>query len=498
MKASLQLKIGHQLTMTPQLQQAIRLLQLSSLELHQEIQQNLYDNPLLELAEESENPPETTENTLSTQRAETKTQSETEDHEPIDHATQDLNGADWENKIPQDLPVDTTWDDIYQPSTSTKSPGLETTDIDSVQNVTESLQDHLLWQLNLMPLSATDKLIGENIIDAIDTSGMLVVPVEEIWAPLDDEIELDEVVAVLHCIQQFDPSGVGATNLSECLLIQLNQFSSSTTFWEEARQLVSHHLDLVGQRDYRRLEKVTGYTQVTLDGAIQLIQTLSPHPGDAISTDDTEYVVPDVRVTKEGDHWQVSLNQDITPRLNINQQYAQMIRRADSSQDNTFLKNHLQEAKWFLRSIESRNDTLLRVSSCIIELQQGFLAQGPEAMRPMVLADIAERLDLHESTISRVTTQKYLDTPQGVFELKYFFSSHVSTTSGGECSSTAIRAILKKMISAENSVKPLSDNKLTTLFQDMGIEVARRTVAKYREGMGIPSSSERKRYKPHA
>ncbi|MDX2350154.1 MAG: RNA polymerase factor sigma-54 [Porticoccus sp.] len=498
MKASLQLKIGHQLTMTPQLQQAIRLLQLSSLELRQEIQQNLYDNPLLELSEESENPPERVEGTQGSQSAEPKAQGEPVEHEPIDNATRDLNGEDWENKIPQDLPVDANWDDIYQPSSGAKTLGPETRDFDSVHSVTASLQDHLLWQLNLTPLSATDNLIGENIIDGIDTSGMLTVPVEEIWASLDDEIELDEVVAVLHRIQQFDPPGVGATNLSECLLIQLNQFSSDTTLWNEAKQLVSNHLELIGQRDYRRLEKLTGYTQEVLESAIQLIQTLSPHPGEAINSDDTEYVVPDARVTKVDDHWQVFLNQDITPRLNINQQYAKMIRRADSSQDNTFLKSHLQEAKWFLRSIESRNDTLLRVSSCIVDLQQGFLAQGPEAMRPMVLADIAERLELHESTISRVTTQKYLDTPQGVFELKYFFSSHVSTASGGECSSTAIRAILKKMISAENSAKPLSDSKLTTLFQDMGIQVARRTVAKYREGMGIPSSSERKRYKPHA
>lgn len=206
--------------------------------------------------------------------------------------------------------------------------------------------------------------------------------------------------------------------------------------------------------------------------------------------------MPDVRVTKTNSHWQVSLNEDITPRLSINQQYAQLIRRADSSQQNTFLKSHLQEAKWFLRSIESRNDTLMRVATSIVEMQQGFLEQGPVAMKPMVLADIADRLELHESTISRVTTQKYIDTPQGVFELKYFFSSHVSTASGGECSSTAIRAMLKKMISAENPGKPLSDNKLTTLLQDMGIQVARRTVAKYREGMGIPSSSERKRYHP--
>ncbi|MCL4121064.1 UNVERIFIED_CONTAM: hypothetical protein GTU68_028979 [Idotea baltica] len=369
-------------------------------------------------------------------------------------------------------------------------------DFDNVHNVTASLQDHLLWQLNLTPLSKTDLLIAENIIDSIDNSGMLTTPPEEIWGSLDDdEIELDEVVAVLHRIQQFDPPGVGATNLAECLLIQLSQFSPDTSFLEEAKQLVSKHIELVGQRDYKRLERLTGYTQETLEATILLIQTLSPHPGEAIRNDEVEYVVPDARVSKVNDHWQVSLNQDITPKLSINQQYAQLIRRADSSQDNTFLKNHLQEAKWFLRSIESRNDTLLRVASCIVELQQRFLEQGPEAMRPMVLANIAERLELHESTISRVTTQKYIDTPQGVFELKYFFSSHVSTASGGECSSTAIRAILKKMISAENPAKPLSDNKLTALLQEMGIQVARRTVAKYREGIGIPSSSERKRFK---
>jgi RNA polymerase sigma-54 factor len=492
MKVSLQLKIGQQLTMTPQLQQAIRLLQLSSLDLHQEIQQNLYDNPLLELAEESESAQENSTD-AATGNLEKKPQ-----EEAVDNTTQDLNGEDWENKIPQDLPVDVNWDDIYQPTTSMKGPSSDTMDFENVHNVTESLQDHLLWQLNLTPLSDTDLIIGENIIDSIDNNGMLSTSAEEIWASLDDDIELDEVIAVLHRIQQFDPPGVGATNLAECLLIQLKQVAPETNFLEEAKQLVTHHLDLVGQRDFKRLEKVTGYSLDTIEAAIQLIQTLSPHPGEAIHSDDVEYIVPDARVTKIDNQWHVSLNQDITPKLSINQQYAQLIKRADSSQDNTFLKNHLQEAKWFLRSIESRNDTLLRVASCIVELQQRFLEQGPEAMQPMVLANIAERLDLHESTISRVTTQKYIDTPQGVFELKYFFSSHVATSSGGECSSTAIRAILKKMISAESPAKPLSDNKLTALLQDMGIQVARRTVAKYREGMGIPSSSERKRFKHHS
>ncbi|WP_461519050.1 RNA polymerase factor sigma-54 [Porticoccus sp.] len=482
MKASLQLKIGQQLTMTPQLQQAIRLLQLSSLDLHQEIQQNLYDNPLLELTEESENQLETSDN---------NTQKEAPEVE-----TTDLNGEDWENKIPTDLPVDANWDDIYQPSSTPKLSSGDAHDFENVHTVTESLQDHLLWQLNLTPLTPTDYLIGENIIDAIDSQGMLTLAIEDIWSALDDEIELDEVVAVLHRIQQFDPPGVAATSLAECLLIQLNQFSPETAFLPEAKKLVSSHLELVGQRDYRQIERLTGFSPETIESAVLLIQTLSPHPGDTIRNDDIEYVVPDVRVTKTNSHWQVSLNEDITPRLSINQQYAQLIRRADSSQQNTFLKSHLQEAKWFLRSIESRNDTLMRVATSIVEMQQGFLEQGPVAMKPMVLADIADRLELHESTISRVTTQKYIDTPQGVFELKYFFSSHVSTASGGECSSTAIRAMLKKMISAENPGKPLSDNKLTALLQEMGIQVARRTVAKYREGMGIPSSSERKRYHP--
>ena len=483
MKTSLQLKIGQQLTMTPQLQQAIRLLQLSSLDLHQEIQQNLYDNPLLELAEESEH------------------QNADKDDKPQKEAPEaeatDLNGADWENKIPNDLPVDVNWDDIYQPPTTPRLSNNDGYDFDSVHSVTESLQDHLLWQLNLTPLSPTDHLIGENIIDSIDSRGMLTIPVEEIWSALDDDIELDEVIAVLHRIQQFDPPGVAATSLSECLMIQLNQFAPDTPFLKEAKVLVSGHLELVGQRDYRQIERQTGFTQDFIANAIELIQSLTPNPGDSISNDNIEYVVPDARVVKIDNHWQVTLNDEITPKLSINQHYAQLIKRADSSQDNTFLKNHLQEARWFLRSIESRNDTLMRVASCIVQMQQGFLEQGPVAMKPMVLADIADRLELHESTISRVTTQKYIDTPQGVFELKYFFSSHVSTASGGECSSTAIRAILKKMISAENPGKPLSDNKLTSLLQDMGIQVARRTVAKYREGMGIPSSSERKRYNPN-
>ncbi|MCK9563689.1 MAG: RNA polymerase factor sigma-54 [Bacteroidales bacterium] len=477
MRQSLQLKIGQQLTMTPQLQQAIRLLQLSSLDLHQEIQQALYSNPLLEMAEEFEN----TENTAE-QMAE-------------DPLTAD---REWDDApIPEELPVDAKWDDIYPAAPSLSQPGSDNRDFESFHSVTESLQDHLHWQLNLTPMSPLDNLIATAIIDAIDEDGMLGTPIAEIHEAFDD-VELDEVMAVLHRVQQFDPPGVGGADLRECLLIQLGQFAADTPFLAEARQLVDRHLALVAERDFNQLRRKTGLELDDITAAIRLIQTLSPRPGEHIGGGNVEYVVPDARVEKINGSWLVSLNDDIAPRICINQQYANLVKRADHSDDNTFLRNQLQEARWFLRSLESRNETLLRVASCIVEMQRGFLEQGPEAMRPMVLADIAERLELHESTISRVTTQKYIDTPQGVFELKYFFSSHVSTNSGGECSSTAIRAMLKKMIGAENPDKPLSDSRLAVLFDERGIQVARRTVAKYREAMGIPTSSERKRFKQGA
>lgn len=477
MRQSLQLKIGQQLTMTPQLQQAIRLLQLSSLDLHQEIQQALYSNPLLEMAEEFENTTDTLEQTAE------------------DPLTAD---REWEDApIPEELPVDAKWDDIYPAAPSPVQPGTDNRDFESFHSVTESLRDHLHWQLNLTTMSPLDNLIATAIIDAIDDDGMLGTPIADIHEAFEG-VELDEVMAVLHRVQQFDPPGVGGADLRECLLIQLGQFAPDTPCLAEAKQLVDRHLSLVAERDFNQLSRKTGFEPDDITAAIRLIQTLSPRPGEHIGSGDTEYVVPDVRVEKVNGSWLVTLNDDIAPRICINQQYAALVKRADHSDDNTFLRSQLQEARWFLRSLESRNETLLRVSSCIVEMQRGFLEKGPEAMRPMVLADIAERLELHESTISRVTTQKYIDTPQGVFELKYFFSSHVSTNSGGECSSTAIRAMLKKMIDTENPDKPLSDNRLATLFEERGIQVARRTAAKYREAMGIPTSSERKRFKQGA
>lgn len=260
-----------------------------------------------------------------------------------------------------------------------------------------------------------------------------------------------------------------------------------------AKQMVEHYLDLLGGRDFKQLMRKLKIKEPELQAAIRIVQNLNPRPGEQIGYDNTEYVIPDVFVNKVNNRWTVQLNPEIAPKIRINSDYASLVKRADSSTDNAFLRDNLQEARWFLKSLQSRNETLLKVATCIVERQQGFLEHGPEAMRPMVLHDVAEMVEMHESTISRVTTQKYMHTPQGIFELKYFFSSHVATEAGGECSSTAIRAIIKKLIAAENTRKPLSDSKITGLLEEQGIKVARRTIAKYRESLGIPPSNERKR-----
>ena len=494
MKQGLHLKFGQQLSMTPQLQQAIKLLQLSSLELQQEIQQVLCSNPLLELLEEFESL-----DTGSQESAES-------DNEDADHNT----GDDWNETIPDELPVDARWDDIYQTSTAPVSGQGDTPDFESFHSVTESIRDHLLWQLNLTQMSDIDRVIATAVIDAVDDNGFLNLSIDEIWQGLSSAEELtsaaegesgvdrDEVVAVLHRVQQFDPPGVAAVDLRDCLMIQLGQFSAKTPSRDIALTLVDHHLPQVAEGDYPGLARRLGVPEDDIRAAVRLIQTLSPHPGDRFQAPDASYVNPDVSVRKEGKRWVVTLNTEFTPKLGINQYYASQVQRADNSPDNRYLRDNLQEARWFLRSLESRNETLLRVAHCIVEMQQAFLEQGPERMKPMVLADVATQLQLHESTISRVTTHKYIATPRGIYELKYFFSSHVSTASGGECSSTAIRAMLKKMIAAEPANRPLSDSQLALQFQEQGIQVARRTVAKYRESLNIASSSDRKRFKRSA
>lgn len=474
MKQGLQLRLSQQLAMTPQLQQAIRLLQLSTLELQQELQQALESNPLLEQIDTHEE--------IDTR--------ETQDSETLDTAD-----ALEQKEMPEELPLDASWDTIYTAGTPSGTSGDYIDDELPVYQgeTTQTLQDYLMWQVELTPFSDTDRAIATSIVDAVDDTGYLTVPLKDILESMgDEEIDIDEVEAVLKRIQRFDPVGVAAKDLRDCLLIQLSQFDKTTPWLEEARLIISDHLDLLANHDFRTLMRVTRLKEDVLKEAVNLIQSLDPRPGQSIQTGEPEYVIPDVLVRKHNGHWTVELNSDSIPRLQINQHYASMCNNARNDGDSQFIRSNLQDAKWLIKSLESRNDTLLRVSRCIVEQQQAFFEQGEEYMKPMVLADIAQAVEMHESTISRVTTQKYLHSPRGIFELKYFFSSHVNTEGGGEASSTAIRALVKKLIAAENPAKPLSDSKLTSLLSEQGIMVARRTVAKYRESLSIPPSNQRK------
>ena len=358
-----------------------------------------------------------------------------------------------------------------------------------------SLQEHLHQQINLINLSDIDRVIGITLIDEIDNDGYLTDSLENIHQGLVEtfpELELDEVEAVLHLIQHLDPIGTGAKDLSECLSVQLQHLPKETPFLEPAINIVKNYIDALGSRNTKLIQRRMDLSESELQIVIELIQSLNPRPGSQISSNSTEYVVPDVSVMKRGTTWRVELNTETAPKLRINNTYADLIKRADNSTDNNYMRSQLQEARWFIKSLHSRNETLLRVATSIVDHQRKFLDYGPEAMKPLVLRDVAEELELHESTVSRVTTNKYMHTPRGIFEFKYFFSSHVGTADGGVCSATAIRAMIKKLIEEENNAKPLSDSKLAKLLDDKGINVARRTVAKYREALSIPPSNERK------
>ena len=494
MKPTLVLKMGQQLTMTPQLQQAIRLLQLSSLDLQQEVQEALEANPMLEMADEGDDDftPATTENAADDDAPATS-QPAPATLEAIDQHSQSEDGNF--EQIPSELSVDTNWEDIYQTSASSlPSSNDDEWDFTARTSADETLQDHLEWQVNLLPLSDTDHQIAIALIDGINVDGYLEETLEDIQASLDPDlgVELDEIEMVLHRIQQLEPVGIGARNLSDCLHLQLCQLPADTPLQAQAKRIVRDYLELLGSRDFTQLMRRTRRKEDQLRQVVELIQALNPRPGGEIASGDAEYVIPDVIVRRDQNRWIVELNQEAAPRVRVNSHYASMVKRADSSEDNTYLRNHLQEARWFIKSLQSRNETLLKVATQIVEHQRGFLEHGEVAMKPLVLADIAEAVSMHESTISRVTTQKFMHTPRGIFELKYFFSSHVSGDSG-EVSSPAIRALLKKLVAEENPRKPLSDSKIAGLLEEQGIQVARRTIAKYRESLNIASSSERKR-----
>ncbi|MDA9909332.1 RNA polymerase factor sigma-54 [Gammaproteobacteria bacterium] len=502
MKLSLQIKMGQQLTMTPQLQQAIRLLQLSTLDLQQEIQEALESNPLLEVddsldsAESSESKGENDFDQNEEFSSDTEAKESDIDQDPnAEFASED----NWDDKnIPTDLSVDSSWEDVYTNTTlpsAAPAPDGGDFDFESRNSKSGTLQDHLNWQLNLTHMSDGDRLIAMAIIDAIDPNGLLTVTIESIHASLIRELDIDEeeVTAVLHLIQQFDPVGVGYRDLKECLGIQLKHIDAGLPCMETTSKVINDYLPQLASHDYSHILKALKIKEPELKEALKIILSLNPKPGSEITSSDTTYVVPDVFVSKKNGHWVAELNPETAPKIRVNPEYAMLANGKSSEADNNFIKENLQEARWFIKSLHSRNETLMKVSNKIVEHQKGFLDYGDEAMKPLVLHDIAEAVGMHESTISRVTTQKYMHTPRGIFELKYFFSSHVGTEGGGECSSTAIRALIKKLVAAENPQKPLSDSKITQVLSDQGINIARRTIAKYRESLSIAPSNERKR-----
>lgn len=477
--------------MTPQLQQAIRLLQLSALDLEQEIQQTLESNPLLEIAEAGSDVAGDAESQPNHEEVQEQLDARLNNGDTTDADV----SAQIDAPLQDDLPVDSSWEEVYPTGPNLAAPEFSDYDPMSNRSADETLNDHLLWQLNLTPMAASDREVATAIIDAIDENGMLTVSLEDIWQGLtaqDESLELEDVECILGRVQEFDPTGVAARDLRECLYLQVQALPANTPWVSEASMLIDEHLDLLATKDFTALKRKTRMSEAQLAEVVALIRTLNPRPGSAIAEQSSDYIVPDVVVRKDEGVWIVELNSDSTPQVRINPLYESMSKETANQEAKVYLRDNLQEARWFLKSLQTRNDTLLRVASRIVEVQRGFFEYGPEAMKPLILADVAEAVELHESTISRVTSRKYMATPRGVFELKYFFSSHVGTSTGGEVSSTAIRALIQKLTAEENPKKPLSDNKIAAILKEQNINVARRTVAKYRESLSIPPSNERK------
>lgn len=488
MKQSMQLRFGQQLTMTPQMQQAIRLLQLSMPDLRQEIQEALDSNLMLENLEEVER--------LEGYEDIRSPYGSLGTAEPAAAAEQEARPEGL--SISDELPTDAGWTDRYDGypllGRGSAAPQADSFDISARQSRAPTLRDHLDWQLNLSRLDETSLAIAAAIVDAIDENGYCTATPEELLETFDGAgLTPEEIQVMLHRVQSLDPPGVGARDLRECLLLQLRHIPEGTKAREQAIAVCDRHFEALSRNDTQRIRRRLGLSAHDMAEIIALIRSLNPRPGAALAGAEPQYVTPDVMVCKRGKDWIVELNPEITPKLRVNPEYAKLVRRADRSDDNLRLKSHLQEARWFINSLASRNDTLWKVATKIVELQGGFLEYGEEAMKPMVLRDVAEALELHESTVSRVTTRKYMYTPRGTFELKYFFSSHVGADRGDEHSSTAVRARIRKLVVAENPRHPLSDDKIATVLADQGIRVARRTIAKYRESMGVPSSNQRKR-----
>ncbi len=521
MKQNLQLRMSQNLALTPQLQQSIRLLQLSSMELSQELDTILQDNPLLELAEgddfdddaptlapenEAANGADTTDadgaqsgeiddfetdafSNLDYQEI-ANTSSQVDDTpQEITSVKEDFSATDFDDEY-DEYGSASNWDEGSKQNNSDDDDG----DFNRQEIVAESLHEHLLAQLKLMPLSERDQTLVLLLIDSINEDGYLEESLEDICdsLPLELEVDLLELQTALKLIQHLDPPGLGANNLQECILLQLNVLPKETPFLECAKNIVSQHLAVLANKDFAKLRKLLSCDDTALKGAQCLIKQQNPRPAsDFAQLSADHYIQHEVIVKKVKGIWIATLNDGVIPKLRINQVYADILMR-NRENSNQYLQTQMQEAKWMIKNIQQRFTTILRVSQAIVDRQRNFFEHGEIAMRPLVLREIAEELELHESTISRVTTHKYMLTPRGVFELKYFFGSHVSTDAGGSASATAIRALIKQMVGEENPKKPYSDNQFADILGKQGIVVARRTIAKYRESLNIPPANLRK------
>ena len=471
MKPSLQFRLSQHLTLTPQLQQSIRLLQLSTVELNQEIERILMENPALEREDEHE----VAVKEMPAAGASEAAPSEAGPSEAGSSEAPAPDAADWPSEVASNWRGPDDDDEGDRTHATADTP---------------TLRDHLRAQLSLTNLSERDRAFVEILIDALDEDGYLTQPIEEILAllPPEAEADLEELKIALCHLQHFEPAGVGARSPSECLALQLRLLAEEPAR-NLALQIVEHHLALLAARDYTRLKSATGADEEALRAAQRLIQAVNPRPGASFAKLEARYVTPDVIVKKVRGVWRASLNSDAMPRLRINRLYAQL---AAAARSGAGISSQLQEARWLIKNVQQRFDTILRVSQAIVDRQRHFLEHGEVAMRPLVLREIASVLSLHESTISRVTTQKYMATPRGTFELKYFFGSHVATETGGAASATAIRALLRQLVAAEDARAPLSDAQLSRILGKQGIVVARRTIAKYRESLLIPPVRQRR------
>ncbi len=473
MKHSLQLKLSQHLTLTPQLQQSIRLLQLSTLELNQEIERFLQDNPLLERDEgaEEEAAPASPVTPLTTE---------------FSSSTATSTSSQEKEEAPAEVPEpDAEWREEGGGSYGGHDDG-EDSDYQQLAADSPSLREHLLWQVNLLQCPERDKRVVALLVETLDDDGYMTQDLEELAAMLPADLEVDpsELTIALKHLQHLDPPGIGARNLAECLSLQLEALPVDTPHRADALTTVRNHLDLLAGRDFAKLKKLLRCNDDTLRGAQSLITSLNPRPGARFSKNEARYIIPDVIVKKVKGLWRVSLNPDAMPRLRVNRMYADILHRnRDASLQQ--LAGQLQEAKWLIKNVQQRFETILRVSQAIVDRQRHFFEHGEVAMRPLVLREIADTLGLHESTVSRVTTQKFMLTPRGIFELKYFFGSHVTTETGGACSATAIRALIKQLVAEEDTRKPLSDSQISEILGKQGIVVARRTIAKYRESLQI-------------